>query len=121
MPLNIFLTLQIFMGLWTVLNGFIAGEMGWIYSMVLWLVGTFLLIGGYGYWTSKSWGRKVSLGGMLGLALISGSALVYSLYLIFRNELNFGFAGLYPFGIFAYSIAMFFYYLRESTHRNRNL
>jgi hypothetical protein len=55
----------------------------------------------------------LSMSGMFGLALVSGSFLIYILYFIIRGDEKFGIQGLYPLGIFAYSFFMFFYYRRQ--------
>lgn len=113
MLLKIFLVLQIFMGLWVLLNGFFVGEKGWIYSAVFWLISAFLLIGSFNYLANKPSGRIFSILGMFCLALASGGILVYFSYLVFRGDDNFGIEGLYPFGIFSYSVFMAIFYLRK--------
>ncbi len=113
MQLKISLLLQILMGLWVILHGFFVGEMGWVYSVFFWFVGLLLFLGGCAYWIRRYLWRMLSMSGMLGLALISSSFLIYILSFIFRGDEKFGGQGLYPFGIFAYSIFMIFHYGRS--------
>lgn len=113
MTLKIFLLLQILMGLWVLLNGFFAGEMGWIYSIVFWLISALLIVGSILYLSGKPIGRLFSLLGNSGLALATGSFLIYVSYSIFRDNTKFGIDGLYPFSIFSYAVFMVFYYARK--------
>ena len=81
--------------------------------LIFWTVGNLLIAGGLSFWFFKTWWLALSLGGMTGLAVISGSFLIYMLYLIFKGEANFRIEGIYPASIFLYSTCLSFYYRKK--------